>query len=235
MSDIPVITVDGPSGTGKGTICIQLATRLQWHFLDSGAFYRTLALDAIRTGISLEDSQALHHLATQLNIAFKPDFSGTSVAIYLRNEEVSAEIRTEKCGNAASKIAIYPEVRNGLLSRQRAFKCLPGLIADGRDMGTVVFPEAQLKIFLTASAEARAKRRYKQLKEQGFSVNLARLSAEIAERDERDLQRSVSPLVPAAEAFIIDTTTVNVEEVDQQVMTLVRKTFPQTVGQLPIN
>ncbi len=235
MSDIPVITVDGPSGTGKGTICIHLASTLRWHFLDSGALYRTLAFAAINSGIGLENSPALRNLAENLDINFKPGQKGSGVAIYLGNVEVTAEIRTEDCGNAASKIAVYQAVRAGLLSRQRSFKRNPGLIADGRDMGTVVFPEAALKIFLTASADERAKRRYKQLKEQGFSVNLARLSAGIAERDERDAQRAASPLMPAPGAIVIDTTAVNVETVGQQVLDLVRKTFPEAANQLPIN
>lgn len=235
MGDIPVITVDGPSGTGKGTICIQLASTLHWHFLDSGALYRTLAFAAINTGIGLENTPALRKLAENLDINFKPDHKRSGVAIYLGDQEVTAAIRTEDCGNAASKIAVYPAIRAGLLFRQRSFKQKPGLIADGRDMGTVVFPEAALKIFMTASADERAKRRYKQLKEQGFSVNLARLSAEIAERDGRDAERSASPLIPAAGAIVIDTTAVDVETVGQQVLDLVRKTFPEAADQLPIN
>jgi cytidylate kinase len=235
MADAPVITVDGPSGTGKGTICLQLAALLGWHFLDSGVLYRALALAALRAGQSLENTPELCRLAEQLDIRFTPDITGKHVAIWLDQTEVTARIRTEECGNAASKIAVYPGVRAGLLSRQRAFRQAPGLVADGRDMGTVVFPDATLKIYLTASAEERAKRRYKQLKEQGFSVNLARLSAEIAERDERDAQRSASPLTPASNAIIIDTTAVNAEAVGLQVLDLVRKNFPELTGQLPIN
>lgn len=229
MSDIPVISVDGPSGTGKGTICVRLASILHWHYLDSGALYRGLALAAIRSGVGLENTPALYQLAERLDIRFEPDLEG-GVVIWLGDEEVTTEIRTETCGNAASTVAAYQGVRDGLLSRQRSFKQPPGLIADGRDMGTVVFPEASLKIFLTASAAERAKRRYKQLKEQGFSVNLARLSAEIAERDRRDLQRIASPLTPAPDAIIIDTTAVSAEEVVQQVLDLVRKTFSETGG-----
>ena len=235
MPDIPVIAVDGPSGTGKGTVCIRLASLLQWHFLDSGALYRTLALAANRDGTGLEDSPRLHRLAERLDIHFKPGTGGHAVAVWLGDEDVSSEIRTEDCGNAASTIAVYPGVRAGLLALQRSFKRKPGLVADGRDMGSVVFPEASLKIFLTASAEERAKRRYKQLKEQGFSVNLARLSAEIAERDARDSQRSVSPLIPAPDAVMIDTTAVSVEAVGQQILEQVRKRFPEIADQLPIN
>ena len=235
MADIPVITVDGPSGTGKGTIGVRLAQSLQWHFLDSGALYRSLALAAMRDGTGLEDSSRLHELAATLNIHFGAGTGGQAVSVWLGDLEVTADIRTEQCGNAASRIAVYPGVRAGLLALQRSFQRNPGLVADGRDMGTVVFPDAPLKIFLTASAEERAKRRYKQLKEQGFSVNLARLSAEIAERDQRDAERSVSPLVPANDAVIIDTTAVSAEAVGQQVMELVRKTFPETAVRLPIN
>ncbi len=235
MAEDPVITVDGPSGTGKGTICLRLAMLLRWHFLDSGVLYRTLALTALRNGHGLENTPELGRLAEHLDIRFRPDSTGTHVAIWIGDDEVTSSIRTEECGNAASKIAVYPAVRAGLLSLQRAFRQSPGLIADGRDMGTVVFPDATLKIFLTASADERAKRRYKQLKEQGFSVNLARLSVEIAERDERDAQRSASPLTPASDAIIIDTTAVNAEAVGLQVLDLVRKNFPEQVRQLPIN
>lgn len=226
MSDIPVITVDGPSGTGKGTVCIHLALTLEWHFLDSGALYRTLAFAALQSGIALENSPKLCYLAESLDIRFSPDHNGAGVSVFLGNEDVTADIRTENYGNAASKIAVYPAIRSGLFTLQRSFKQKPGLVADGRDMGTVVFPEAALKIYLTASADERAKRRYKQLKEQGFSVNIARLSAEIAERDDRDAQRSASPLKPAPGAIVLDTTAVNIKTVCQQVLELARKTFP---------
>ncbi|MEX2353490.1 MAG: (d)CMP kinase [Gammaproteobacteria bacterium] len=235
MSEVPVITVDGPSGTGKGTVCFRLAGILNWHMLDSGALYRTLAVAALKAGIGLGDTPELSRLAGALDVSFREASDGTGFAVYLGEEEVTPLIRTEKCGNAASKIAPYPGVRQGLLMRQRAFKQPPGLIADGRDMGTVVFPDAPLKIYLTASPAERAKRRYKQLMEQGFSVNLARLSAEIAERDDRDQGRTQSPLKPAPGAFVIDTTGVIIEEVDRQVQDLVRKTFPGIADQLPIN
>jgi cytidylate kinase len=235
MSDVPIITVDGPSGTGKGTICARLEEVLHWHVLDSGALYRVLAHAAIQTGTGLEYSPELVQLAAGLDVSFRSDAAGRGLTVLLEGTDVTAAIRTEECGNAASKLAAYQGVRRALLQRQRAYKRLPGLIADGRDMGSVVFPEARLKIFLTASPEERAKRRYKQLKEQGFSVNLARLSAELAERDERDKQRTASPLKPAPGAVVIDTTAVNIELVGKQVLELVGKTFPQIAGQLPIN
>jgi cytidylate kinase len=235
MAEVPVIAVDGPSGTGKGTLCARLADALHWHLLDSGALYRVTAYAAGKAGLALEPGPALDEIARNLKVDFKADSAGTGLAVYLDGEEISAQIRTERCGNAASRVAAYPGVRKALLQRQHAFKRPPGLIADGRDMGSVVFPEARLKIFLTASHEERAKRRYKQLKEQGFSVNLARLSAELAERDARDRERIDSPLKPAPGAYIIETTAVNIEQVGRQVLELVRRTFPETAGQLPIN
>jgi len=235
MPDIPVITVDGPSGTGKGTVCFNLAQSLGWHLLDSGALYRVLAVAAMKADIGLEDTQALADLAQNLPVIFRDNRHGFGLVVFLGEEDITATIRTEKCGNAASTIAPYVRVRQGLLKRQQAFKQPPGLVADGRDMGTVVFPEAALKIYLTATAEERAKRRYKQLMEQGFSVNLARLSAEIAARDERDQERKQSPLKPAPEAFVIDTTAVTIEAVGRQILELVKKTFPDIAGQLPIN
>lgn len=234
-ADIPVITVDGPGGTGKGTVCSNLATVLGWHLLDSGSLYRVLALAALEAGMKLEDAPRLHELAVTLDVSFRRDQTGPGMRVYLGADDVSSKIRTEECGNAASKIATYQQVRRALLQRQRGFKQAPGLIADGRDMGTVVFPEAKLKLFLTATLQERVNRRYKQLKEQGFSVNLPRLSAEIAERDERDQARTASPLMPAPGAVVIDTTDISVEEVDRQVLELVKDTFPDIAYQLPIN
>ena len=214
---IPVITIDGPSGSGKGTISQRIATRLGWHMLDSGALYRLVALAAEKRGIALDDEVRLTELATQLDVRFQPSRSG-DIDIILDNEEVSRDIRSEVCGNNASRVAALGAVRQALLARQRAFRTAPGLVADGRDMGTVVFPQADLKIFLTASAEARAKRRYKQLKEKGLSANLLGLSREIAERDERDMNRPVAPLKPAEDAVIVDSSEMTIEEVVDSVM-----------------
>lgn len=226
MAEVPVITVDGPSGTGKGTVGRFLAAKLGWHFLDSGALYRVVAHAALEQGIDLEDHSALAALADGLQVEFVQNGIGADGKIRLAGKEVSRVIRTEECGNAASKIAAYPEVRKALVEKQRAFKRPPGLIADGRDMGTVIFPEAGLKLFLTASPQERAGRRYKQLIEQGIGVNLARLSAEISERDARDQGRAVSPLTPAPGAIVIDTTGIVVEEVNERVLALVREGYP---------
>lgn len=226
MSNVPVITVDGPSGTGKGTICSYLADWLQWHFLDSGALYRVLALAAKKHGISSDDEAALVDLAENLNVEFRVAEAGSLVNVELDSVMVTDEIRTETCGNAASVIAPIAKVRQALLSRQRGFHQAPGLIADGRDMGTVVFPDATLKIYLTASAEERAKRRHKQLKEKGINANLRDLSTAIAERDERDSTRAASPLKPAEDAIVIDTSTLDIDAVLGNISELVRNTVP---------
>jgi CMP/dCMP kinase len=223
---IPVITVDGPSGTGKGTLSSYLANWLGWHFLDSGALYRVLALAAERHGIGFEDIAGLADLGRNLDVIFKQSASGEGNSVILEGDEAGDLIRTESCGNSASRIAVLPEVRQALLDRQHGFRKLPGLVADGRDMGTVVFPDAQLKIFLTASVEERARRRYKQLKEKGFDVNLPQLSVEITERDARDSQRTVSPLRPADDAAVIDTTQLNIEDVIDRVVVLVCDRYP---------
>ena len=221
---VPVITVDGPSGTGKGTICSYLADWLQWHFLDSGALYRVLALAAEKHGISSDNEAALVALAENLNVEFKVAGAGSLVDVELDSLTVTDEIRTETCGNAASVIAPIAKVRQALLSRQRAFHLAPGLIADGRDMGTVVFPGATLKIYL--SAEDRPKRRYKQLKEKGIDATLRDLSAAIAERDERDSTRAASPLKPAEDAIVIDTSKLDIDAVLENISELVRNTVP---------
>ena len=207
----PVITIDGPSGAGKGTVCQRLAEKLGWPLLDSGAIYRVLALAALHHEVALDNEEALVALASHLDVSFVAGSDG--VRIELEGEEVSAAIRTEQSGNAASKIAAFPRVREALLRRQRAFRSAPGLIADGRDMGTVVFPDAEAKIFLDASAEERANRRLKQLQEKGFDVNFDRLLIEIRERDERDRNRPVAPLRPADDALILDSTSMAIDAV----------------------
>ena len=225
MIKVPVITVDGPSGTGKGTVCSILATDLKWHLLDSGSLYRVLALSAIRGKLDFDDEAGLIALVTTLDLHFESSGKGLPIKIFLNKQEVSDEIRTESCGNAASLVAALPGVRKALLERQRAFMQLPGLVADGRDMGTIVFPNAELKIFLTASSKERASRRYKQLKEKGISVNLRDLSADIVERDRRDKERVASPLKPADDAVIIDTTGIQIEQVMSQIIALVEERF----------
>lgn len=228
ISPVPVITVDGPSGTGKGTLSSYLANWLQWHFLDSGALYRVLALAAERHGMLLEDARGLADLAVQLDVAFYHKADSDQTSVILEGAEVNQRIRSETCGNAASKLAALPEVRKALLARQQAFRQPPGLVADGRDMGTVVFPDAPLKIYLTASPEERTRRRHKQLKGKGFDVSLPRLSVEITERDARDTQRTVSPLRPADDAAVIDTTNLAIADVIRQVSILVKQRFPDS-------
>jgi cytidylate kinase len=219
MNIAPVITVDGPSGSGKGTISQRLASQLGWHFLDSGAIYRVLGLMALRAGISAENVDKLVEIAESMPLVFEGD------RVLLGSEEVSGEIRTETAGNQASKVAAIPQVREALLNWQRDYARSPGLVADGRDMGTVVFPHAEVKIFLTASPEERAERRYKQLKEKGLDVNLARLIKEIRERDERDSQRKVAPLRAASDALTLDSTDLTIDEVFSRVMQRVHETL----------
>jgi cytidylate kinase len=219
---VPVITIDGPSGVGKGTISHLLTRELGWHFLDSGALYRLLALAAERHAIALQDTPALVIEAEKLDVSFPVDEQGI-VHVFFENQEVSGDIRTEQCGNGASRVAVIPEVRQALLQRQRDFLQLPGLVADGRDMGTTVFPDAGVKIFLTASAEVRAQRRYKQLKEKGLDVKLHSLIEEIEARDRRDRTRSVSPLKPAGDAVTIDTSALGIDEVFEKVVDVCRE------------
>ena len=207
----PVMTIDGPSGAGKGTLCQLLAEKLGWHLLDSGAIYRVLSLAALHHDVEIDSEAALVPLAANLDVQFQVE--GALVKVILEGEDVSRTIRTEEVGNAASKIAAFPRVREALLRRQRAFRQAPGLIADGRDMGTVVFPEADVKIFLDASAEERAQRRYKQLQDKGFDVNFERLLTEIRERDDRDRNRAVAPLKPAEDALVVDSTSMTIDEV----------------------
>ena len=213
VENIPVIAIDGPSGSGKGTISRLLAERLGWQFLDSGSLYRVLALAASQHSIAPDRVDALAGLAVNLDVQFLCDVEGGETRIFLEGSDVSLAIRSEECGNNASVVAAIPEARAALLERQRAFRQMPGLVADGRDMGTVVFPDAELKIFLTASLEERANRRYNQLKEKGWSGSLSALHEELARRDERDANRAVAPLRPADDAEVVDTTGLTVSAV----------------------
>lgn len=215
----PVITVDGPSGSGKGTISRLLAEKLGWHLLDSGALYRLVALAAQRRSVALDDVEALREMATDLQVEF-PVVGGES-RVHLEGDDVTLAIRDEACGVAASRVAALPAVREALLERQRVFRQPPGLVADGRDMGTVVFPDAPLKIFLTASIAARADRRWKQLREQGVDANLDALYRDLAERDARDAQRSVSPLKAAEDAVTVDSTAMDIPAVMVRILSLI--------------
>ena len=225
---VPVITIDGPSGAGKGTVSRLVAGKLGWHFLDSGALYRLVALAALHHAVPLDDEVSLKTLAAHLDVQFMAGEGHVEGRIILEGEDVTDTIRTEQCGKAASVVAALPSVRQALLERQRAFQEPPGLVADGRDMGTVVFPGAKLKVFCTASREERARRRYKQLNEKGVSVNLQAILGELAERDARDSGRSVSPLRAAPDAVIIDTTTLSIDEVVAKVLAAWQKSALET-------
>jgi cytidylate kinase len=218
----PVITIDGPGGTGKGTVSQLLATALGWHFLDSGVIYRVLALAALQQPTPLDDESALTQLAQHLTLSFANTAPPSPPAVLLAGKDVSQAIREEACSNAASKISAFHRVRAALLERQRAFRQPPGLVTDGRDMGTVVFPDATLKFYLEASQEERAKRRWRQLQEQGISVSLHDILRDLAERDARDKTRVVAPLRPASDAIVVDTTHLSVTEVLKRVMESVK-------------
>jgi CMP/dCMP kinase len=225
----PVVTIDGPSGSGKGTVSRAIARRVGWHLLDSGALYRLVALAGARAGAAEKDASAHAALAVNMDVAFGAAADG-SERVWLNGRDVTGDIRTEVAGQGASRVAAWPQVRAALLARQRAFAQPPGLVADGRDMGTVVFPEAQLKIFLTATPQERALRRHKQLKDKGSDVSLPALSREIAERDLRDQTREVAPLKAAPDACVIDSTGLPVESVVARVLELMatRRLWPKT-------
>jgi cytidylate kinase len=211
-NSVPVIAIDGPSASGKGTVAQQVAQVLGFHFLDSGAIYRLVALAAVRQGVALSDERALAKVAEHLDVRFE------NGGIWLAGEEVGDALRTEECGNNASKVAAFPLVRTALVARQRAFRCMPGLVADGRDMGSTIFPDANVKIFLTATPQVRADRRYNQLKEKGSCANIQQILQEIEQRDARDAARSVAPLQICADASVLDTTLLTIDEAVSEVL-----------------
>lgn len=224
---IPVLTIDGPAGSGKGTVSQRIAQSLRWHLLDSGALYRLVGLLARQQAVAMHNEAAVADLARHLPVRFVLDPNGQGVQALLDGEVVDNRLRTEQAGHDASVVAALPAVREALLQRQRDFAVAPGLVADGRDMGTVVFPNALLKVFLTASVEERAQRRYKQLQEQQLSVNLDEIQQEIALRDQRDAERSTAPLRPAEDAWVLDTTSLPIDAVVVQVLGRLRTRLTQ--------
>jgi len=233
MSDsgVPVIAIDGPSGSGKGTISQIVAENLGWNFLDSGALYRLVALAARQQGVGLDDGEGLARLATQLNVRFisnagstQSNLSAVEARVILGTQDVTVLLRSQECAEAASRVAAVPQLRAALLERQRAFRGPPGLVADGRDMGSVVFPDAALKVFLTASVEQRAQRRYKQLVQKGINSDIHTLETELAARDARDSGRSIAPLKPAPGAIKIDSSTLSIQEVVLLILSLWQNT-----------
>ena len=227
-NQIPIITIDGPGGTGKGTLALQLTRWLGWNFLDSGALYRALGLLVLEQQIVLSNGEKIVEVASKMDVRFDDD--GSENMVFLDGSDVTNSIRTEECGAFASKLAASRLVRGTLLKRQRNFLSLPGLIADGRDMGTTVFPDANLKIYLTASIEERAQRRHKQLKQKGITARLARLSEDIRLRDDRDRQRQESPMKPASDAEIVDTTGLPIAEVERLARQLVKSRFGELLA-----
>lgn len=223
--EVPVIAIDGPGGSGKGTVARAVARQLGWHLLDSGALYRLVGIAALAAGVALDDENGLARVARALDARFDP-LAGAEGEVYLGSRNVTAEIRTEEAGQAASRVAAVPEVRHALVGRQRAFRQPPGLVADGRDMGAFIFPDAALKVFLTASVAERARRRHNQLKQKGIDVSLPALSREMAERDQRDAQRQIAPLRPCADARILDSTGLGIDEVVSQVLRWAAQAFP---------
>ena len=219
---IPVLPIDGPSGVGKGTVANIVAADLKWHILDSGAIYRAFALAASKRDIQIDNTGQLLELASNLDLRFSPDSANNVLGVYLDNQEVSSELRTEKTAELASKFAMIGPLRESLLKRQQDFRKLPGLVADGRDMGTVVFKDAPYKVFLTANVEERAKRRLKQLHLRGITGNISHTLEDVRKRDERDASRKHSPLKPSKHALIIDTSDLTVDEVVTKVMALVK-------------
>ena len=219
---VPVIAIDGPVGSGKGAVCYRVAAELGFLLLDSGALYRVLALAARTREVSLDDGETLARLVESLEIMFTAGDATNPVRTLLDGVDVTGEIRTEQCGNDASRVSARPEVRDALLVRQHGFRRPPGLVADGRDMGSVVFPDASVKVFLTATARARAERRHKQLMVKGINVSVARLSREMAERDRRDSERAVAPLKPTEDAVLVDTTELDVDTVVVRVLDIAR-------------
>lgn len=220
---IPVLTIDGPSGSGKGTISRMVADALGWHLLDSGALYRAVGFAASMEGLDLSDAEAVTRCAQETKISFRPSKDGGETHVIVNGMDATGELRTETCGAAASAVAAIPGVRTALFDKQRSFCKAPGLVADGRDMGTVIFPDAKHKVFLTAGDEERAKRRYKQLKQKGLDVTLSTLLREIQARDTRDASRAVAPLKPAANAVVIDSTGMPIESVVAAVLNFVRE------------
>ncbi len=215
----PVLTIDGPSGAGKGTVSRAVAKKLGWNYLDSGSIYRALAIAVLEEGLKLDDVAAISELAEKMRLEFD---CGDDLTVFLEGKDITGQLGLEETGNTASIVAANPEVRAVLLQKQKDFKQSPGLVADGRDMGTVVFPDAEFKVYLTASAEERARRRYKQLIEKGIDANIDKITREIQERDQRDQQRKTAPLKKADDALLIDSSELTIEQVIDKVMNLVR-------------